>query len=72
MLGLSTVAGVGFTVALFVTSLSFDDAALADAAKIGILAGSTLAGVIGFAPPPRLSSDDRADTPATATHDAWR
>jgi Na+:H+ antiporter, NhaA family len=48
LLGLATSAGVGFTVALFVTSLSFDAAATADAAKVGILAGSTLAGIIGF------------------------
>jgi NhaA family Na+:H+ antiporter len=49
LFGLATSAGVGFTVALFVTSLSFDTAATSDAAKVGILAGSTLAGVIGFA-----------------------
>ena len=48
VLGLATSAGVGFTVALFVTSLSFDTAAATDAAKMGILAGSTLAGIIGF------------------------
>ena len=48
LLGLATSAGVGFTVALFVTSLSFDPAATADAAKVGILAGSTLAGIVGF------------------------
>lgn len=48
VLGLSTAAGVGFTVALFVTSLSFDTAAAADAAKIGILAGSSIAGVAGY------------------------
>jgi NhaA family Na+:H+ antiporter len=49
LFGLAISAGVGFTVALFVTSLSFDTAATADAAKVGILAGSTLAGIIGFA-----------------------
>jgi NhaA family Na+:H+ antiporter len=49
MLGLATVAGVGFTVALFVTSLSFDDPAITDAAKIGILVGSALAGTLGYA-----------------------
>jgi NhaA family Na+:H+ antiporter len=48
MMGLATVAGVGFTVALFVTSLSFDDAATTDAAKVGILAGSAIAGVLGY------------------------
>jgi Na+/H+ antiporter NhaA len=42
------VAGVGFTVALFVTRLSFDSAQLSDAAKIGILVGSTIAGTVGY------------------------
>ena len=46
--GLAVSAGVGFTVALFVTSLSFDTAAQADAARVGILFGSTLAGVVGY------------------------
>jgi NhaA family Na+:H+ antiporter len=48
VLGLAMVAGVGFTVALFVTSISLDDPALADAAKIGILCGSLIAGVTGY------------------------
>ena len=48
LFGLATAAGVGFTVALFVTSLSFDTAATTDAAKVGILFGSTIAGIIGF------------------------
>lgn len=48
MSGLATCAGVGFTVALFVTSLSFDTAARADAARVGILLGSTIAGTLGY------------------------
>lgn len=48
MVGLATSAGVGFTVALFVTSLSFDSAAATDAAKVGILFGSTIAGTLGY------------------------
>ena len=48
VVGLAVTAGVGFTVALFVTSLSFDTTATADAAKIGILVGSTLAGAVGY------------------------
>ena len=47
LFGVAVCAGVGFTVALFVTGLSFDDADLVDGAKIGILAGSVLAGVLG-------------------------
>jgi NhaA family Na+:H+ antiporter len=48
VVGLSTTAGVGFTVALFVTSLAFDDALVGDAAKVGILVGSTVSGVLGY------------------------
>jgi NhaA family Na+:H+ antiporter len=48
VLGLAMVAGVGFTVALFVTSISFTDPALADSAKIGILIGSAVAGTAGY------------------------
>lgn len=48
MTGLAVCAGIGFTVALFVTSLSFTEPALGDSAKVGILAGSLLAGVAGF------------------------
>ena len=42
------VAGIGFTVSLFVTGLAFTDAALVDDAKIGILAGSAIIGVLGL------------------------
>jgi NhaA family Na+:H+ antiporter len=48
VLGLAMAAGVGFTVALFVASLSFDTAAASDAAKVGILAGSAVSGVLGY------------------------
>ncbi len=41
------LAGIGFTMSLFVTSLAVDDPALALAAKGGLLAASALAGVIG-------------------------
>jgi NhaA family Na+:H+ antiporter len=47
--GLGALAGVGFTVALFVTALAFDDPAAADSAKIGIFAASLLAGLLGYA-----------------------
>jgi len=43
-----SLAGIGFTVALFVTSLSFDDPALQDQAKMGILAASVVASVVGL------------------------
>jgi len=49
VLGLSFLAGIGFTVALFVASLAFEVPAAADAAKIGIFGGSLVAGLVGFA-----------------------
>ena len=41
------LAGIGFTVALFVTSLAFDQQNFTDGSKIGILGGSALATLIG-------------------------
>ena len=48
MLGVSALAGVGFTVSIFIAGLAFTDAAAVDSAKIGILAASLTAGLIGF------------------------
>jgi NhaA family Na+:H+ antiporter len=45
---LGTVAGVGFTMALFVAQLAFEDAALLGAAKLGVLAASGAAGVVSL------------------------
>lgn len=45
--GLAAMAGIGFTVSLFVTGLAFDDPGIADEARIGILAASTVAAVLG-------------------------
>jgi NhaA family Na+:H+ antiporter len=47
VVGLASVAGIGFTVSLFVTGLAFDDPHLTDLAKVGIFAGSLGAGIIG-------------------------
>lgn len=47
VIGIGLVAGIGFTVSLFITDLAFDDPALADAARIGVLAGSVIAAIAG-------------------------
>ena len=47
MFSIAAVAGIGFTVSLFVAELAFEGGALQDAAKLGVLAGSTVAAVIG-------------------------
>jgi NhaA family Na+:H+ antiporter len=48
LVGIAMCAGIGFTVALFVAGLSFDDRALTDEAKVGILLASAIAGVAGY------------------------
>jgi len=48
VVGVAAIAGIGFTVSLFVAGLAFDAPALEDAAKLGILAGSALAGSAGW------------------------
>lgn len=47
VIGLAGVAGVGFTVALFVAGLAFNDPHTTDLAKVGIFSGSLVAGIIG-------------------------
>lgn len=49
MVGLAMVAGIGFTVSLFISRLAFDDPSVADESKIGILVGSLIAAVVGLA-----------------------
>jgi Na+:H+ antiporter, NhaA family len=46
---LGVVAGIGFTMALFISQLAFSDARLLGAAKLGVLAASVLAAMIGLA-----------------------
>jgi NhaA family Na+:H+ antiporter len=68
MAGLGVCAGIGFTVALFVTSLSYTDPTHTDAAKVGILAASLLAGLTGYLllrTTDPTTSDRRIDTGPT-------
>lgn len=45
---ISILGGLGFTMSLFITNLAFVEQAFIDSAKIGILIGSILSGVLGF------------------------
>ena len=45
MVGIAMAAGIGFTVALFVTNLAFTEAAFTDQSRIGILGASLVAAV---------------------------
>lgn len=59
--GVSLLAGIGFTVAIFIATLSYDDEALIEEAKIGIFAATIVAAVLGFLAlrlvPPSMSLD---------------
>jgi Na+/H+ antiporter NhaA len=43
----ATLAGIGFTISLFIADLAFDDERLKEQATIGVLAGSVTAAVVG-------------------------
>jgi NhaA family Na+:H+ antiporter len=47
LFGYACLAGIGFTMSLFVAMLAFADSTLIDAAKRGIIVGSLVAGVAG-------------------------
>ena len=46
--GVAWLGGIGFTMSLFVAGLAFGQGPLLDSAKVGILAGSVIAGVVGW------------------------
>ncbi|AWM29321.1 Na+/H+ antiporter NhaA type (plasmid) [Sinorhizobium fredii CCBAU 25509] len=47
--GVALLCGIGFTMSLFIGLLAFDDPSVQDRVKLGILAGSLVAGVAGYA-----------------------
>ena len=46
--GAAWLGGIGFTMSLFIAGLAFGESPFLDAAKIAVLAASTVAGVVGF------------------------
>ena len=49
LLGAGALAGVGFTMSLFIANESFTDAALTDTARFGVLLASAAAAILGLA-----------------------
>ncbi len=48
IIGLSFLAGIGFTMSLFITSLAFTNPEYVEQAKIGIFTASILSGIVGY------------------------
>lgn len=47
-IGIGFLAGIGFTMSIFVSMLAFEDKALQDTAKLAVLIASTLSMVVGY------------------------
>ncbi|WP_087003510.1 Na+/H+ antiporter NhaA [Rhizobium sullae] len=48
VVGIAFLCGIGFTMSLFVGQLAFEDQAIQDRAKLGILIGSSVSGIAGY------------------------
>jgi NhaA family Na+:H+ antiporter len=66
VLGMAALAGIGFTVSIFVAGLAFDDPLATDEAKIGVLVASVLAAILGSSILGRARPVPRADSAPTA------
>jgi Na+:H+ antiporter, NhaA family len=63
--GVSWLAGIGFTMSLFIADLAFIDAERLDTAKVGILCASIIAGTVGWLMLRTLAVDTLEDVPST-------
>jgi NhaA family Na+:H+ antiporter len=64
------VGGIGFTMALFIAQLAFPPGQLLETAKLAVLCGSALAGVLSLAAGYRILKEQRAPGAATSDPEA--
>jgi len=57
--GVACLAGIGFTMSLFIGALSFADPVLMDQVRVGVLAGSLVSAVLGLVALRLASSQQR-------------
>ena len=68
--GCAWLGGIGFTMSLFIATLAFQGTNVLDSAKVGILSGSVLAGIIGAIVVGVSTRPARPDAAASAGHRA--
>jgi NhaA family Na+:H+ antiporter len=66
LLGIAWIAGIGFTMSLFIGVLAFDASGLLDQVRLGVLLGSTAAALAGVAVVLLVGREVRAMAPARA------
>ena len=69
MAGVACLGGIGFTMSLFVSGLAYSNPLLLDQAKLGILAASLTAGILGTIVLWVATSPHGAEAPVTAAPD---
>ena len=70
--GLGLVAGIGFTMSLFIGGLAFEDDHIQTLVRLGVISGSLLSGLLGFGvlrltskqPQTPLSKNEHSDNPS--------
>ncbi len=62
--GIACLAGIGFTMSLFIGGLSFSDPAMMNQVRLGVLTGSLISAVLGYA---ALSAASRRGVPHAQT-----
>ena len=68
ILGIGILAGIGFTMSLFISGLAFSDPEIATVSKVGILSGSTISLVIGYLYLARTPRSDGSSQRTVQTH----
>ena len=66
IVGLGALAGIGFTVSLFITELAFRESLFGDEAKLGIFLGSAVAGLVGYFVLRQMSTPEEQHAMATS------
>ena len=64
--GISCLAGIGFTMSLFIGGLSFADPALMNEVRLGVLSGSIVSAILGYGAL-KVASNRQSAQPETAT-----